>query len=89
MFDDALFRVCFCFCFCEVPGEYYQERERQEKLVDLVLLDLQDNRLVNLPDDFLALMPSLRKLSLAKNRCSLFCTVRLPAPLVTQQPLIQ
>lgn len=36
--------------------------------MDIVLLDLQDNRLVELPGDFLSQMVSLRKLSLNKNR---------------------
>lgn len=52
----------------QVPDEYYRTRIWQEKLVDVVLLDLQENRLTDLPDDFLSRMVSLRKLSLSKNR---------------------
>ncbi|CAN0489579.1 unnamed protein product, partial [Scytosiphon promiscuus] len=51
-----------------IPAKYYEERERREKLVDVVLLDLQDNRLVELPDGFLSEMVSLRKLNINKNR---------------------
>ncbi|CAM9380469.1 unnamed protein product [Ectocarpus sp. 12 AP-2014] len=52
----------------QVPSEYYQDPEWRGKLVDLVLLDLQDNRLADLPQNFLAEMVSLRKLDISKNR---------------------
>lgn len=51
--------------------------------MDLVLLDLQDNRLTDLPKDFLAQMVSLRKLSVNKNRyfvCIIACSFRTCAP---------
>ncbi|CAM9407626.1 unnamed protein product [Scytosiphon promiscuus] len=54
----------------QIPSEFYQDPEWRGRLVDLVLLDLQDNRLVDLPPDFLADMVSLRKLDINKNRLS-------------------
>ena len=60
--------LCHITVFAKVPAKYYEERERREKLVDVVLLDLQDNRLVELPDGFLSEMVSLRKLNINKNR---------------------
>ncbi|CAM9121894.1 unnamed protein product [Chrysoparadoxa australica] len=48
---------------------YLMEKEWRAKLSDLVLLDLQDNRITELPaNGFLYLMSSLRKLDLQKNR---------------------
>lgn len=52
----------------KIPCEYYQDPEWRARLVDLVLLDLQDNRLAELPPDFLGEMVSLRKLDINKNR---------------------
>ncbi|CAN0273591.1 unnamed protein product [Pylaiella littoralis] len=52
----------------QVPFEYYHDSEWREKLVDLVLLDLQDNRFADLPSNFLSEMVSLRKLDISKNR---------------------
>lgn len=52
----------------QIPVEYCQSREWREKLVDLVLLDLEENRLSELPEDFLSQMLSLRKISLGNNR---------------------
>lgn len=52
----------------KIPCEYYQDPECRARLVDLVLLDLQDNRLADLPPAFLAEMVSLRKLDINKNR---------------------
>eukprot|EP00903_Cladosiphon_okamuranus_P007871 g7608.t1 len=52
----------------QIPSEYYQDPEWRARLVDLVLLDLQDNRLAELPPDFLGEMVSLRKLDINKNR---------------------
>ena len=54
--------------FAKIPAKYYEDREWREKLVDVVLLDLQDNRLVELPEGFLSEMVSLRKLNINKNR---------------------
>lgn len=63
-------RPLFLLCVFppKVPPEYYQDPEWRGKLVDLVLLDLQDNRLADLPPNFLAEMVSLRKLDISKNR---------------------
>lgn len=54
--------------YLQIPGKHYRDRDGRGRLVDLVLLDLQDNRLTYLPDDFLSNMLSLRKLVVSKNR---------------------
>eukprot|EP00752_Nemacystus_decipiens_P016507 g14756.t1 len=61
----------------QIPCEYYQDPVWRARLVDLVLLDLQDNRLAELPPDFLAEMVSLRKLDLNKNRLTLLTNEHL------------
>lgn len=60
--------LCSGFSAQKVPFEYYHDSEWREKLVDLVLLDLQDNRFADLPSNFLSEMVSLRKLDISKNR---------------------
>lgn len=54
--------------FKQVPAWAFMGKEAESRLDVLIYLDLSENRLESLPDNFLYWMNSLRDLNLSHNR---------------------